>query len=426
MGEQFNENNPTVPSQDSTHNVQSRDVVGNKTDTAAVPSSTTSVVAIIKKIHAEIATLAEGGEIFGKSGPASIEIDDDATYALELYDVGDTVPTTSEIVQGNYQIDRIRDAVLTNIVASTPASEATGKIYCSEVFSAVAGWAIGDLVLVTFSGGSIVQDGVTTVLPNAYFYSRVTREEGIESKVDVIDGYHDVPAKDSTDDAQIRDVVGKKDDTAVGAVGTTKSLMAYLKGILTDTIAIQTLHNVPAKDATTDTQARDVIGKKDDTAQTTVGTTRSIIAYVKGLLNQVADVKGDTTTLLQKATKVITLGTGAVPVTETLFTVTGEVECYVVGYIDTAATSAGALTLEVGVAGSTAGLIAQTAVGALLIDLSWVDATPAVLVTEPSKKIIANGADIIHTIAGAAAQTGAVTYYCWWRALSSDGNLVVA
>lgn len=130
--------------------------------------------------------------------------------------------------------------------------------------------------------------------------------------------------------------------------------------------------------------------------------------------------------LLQKATKTITLSTAAVPVTETLFTVTGEVELYIVGYIDTAVTSAGALTLEVGVAGATAGLIAQTAVGALLIDLLWINATPAILISKPSEKIIANGADIIHTIATAAATAGTITYYVWWRSLSSDGNIAAA
>ena len=133
----------------------------------------------------------------------------------------------------------------------------------------------------------------------------------------------------------------------------------------------------------------------------------------------------DTTTLLQKATKAITLSTAAVPVTETLFTVTGEVECYVVGYIDTAVTGA-TLTLEVGIAGATTGIIAQTAVADLLIDLLWMDATPAILISKPSEKIIANGADIIHTIRTAAATAGAITYYCWWRPLSSDGNVVAA
>ena len=114
------------------------------------------------------------------------------------------------------------------------------------------------------------------------------------------------------------------------------------------------------------------------------------------------------------------------PVTETLFTVTGEVEVIIIGYIATAVTSGGALTLEVGVAGATAGLIAQTAVGALLIDLLWVNATPAVLVSKPAISIIANGADIAHVIRTAAATAGAIIYSCWWRKLSTDGNLVAA
>ena len=135
----------------------------------------------------------------------------------------------------------------------------------------------------------------------------------------------------------------------------------------------------------------------------------------------IASIRGD---LERLATKQITLGLGAVPVTEALFTVTGEVEVIVVGYIDVGVTGGGGLTLEVGVATATAGLIAQTAVGNLLIDLLWVDATPAVLVSKPSHKVIANGADIIHTIAGAAATAGQITYYCWWRPLSSDGAVV--
>lgn len=130
--------------------------------------------------------------------------------------------------------------------------------------------------------------------------------------------------------------------------------------------------------------------------------------------------------LLQKVTKSITLGTGAVPVTEALFTVTGEVELYIVGYIDAAVTSGGALTLEVGVPSATAGLIAQTAVGNLLINLLWIDATPGVLVSKPSEKIIANGGDISHIIKTATATAGAITYYCWWRPLSSDGDVIAA
>lgn len=149
-----------------------------------------------------------------------------------------------------------------------------------------------------------------------------------------------------------------------------------------------------------------------------------LVEHATGEFSRAVYLKGGLDTF-QNALKTITLGTGAVPVTETLFTVTGEVECYVVGYVDTTVTSGGALTLEVGISGATAGLIASTAVGNLSQDKLWIDATPAVLVSQPSTKIIANGADIAHIIKTAAATGGAITYYCWWRALSSDGNVSV-
>ena len=57
----------------------------------------------------------------------------------------------------------------------------------------------------------------------------------IPGTITTLDGLHDVPTKDAATDAQMRDVIGKKDDTAVGTVGTDKSVTAYTKGILTDT-----------------------------------------------------------------------------------------------------------------------------------------------------------------------------------------------
>ena len=124
--------------------------------------------------------------------------------------------------------------------------------------------------------------------------------EAISMAVDVIDGYHDVPAKDATTDSKIRDVVGKKDDTTVGAVGTNKSLIGYAKGILEDTgttipasiVVIDEYHDVPAADATLNAQINEVIGNKSDAAQTTVGTTRSLVSYLKGVLNQIVTLLG--------------------------------------------------------------------------------------------------------------------------------------
>ena len=128
------------------------------------------VIMVAYTKHYQFATSAE---LFDTSGPANVKIDDIGTYNMSIYDVGNIVPTAAEITAGNYQIDRLRAGVLTNIVASTPASKADGRIYAAETFDAVSGWAAGDLVLVTFSGGSIGVTGVTTVLPNKYFWTRI-------------------------------------------------------------------------------------------------------------------------------------------------------------------------------------------------------------------------------------------------------------
>jgi hypothetical protein len=77
----------------------------------------------------------------------------------------------------------------------------------------------------TFSGGdnaAVASDDIATVA----------------AAVAVIDGLHDVPTANAETDLYIRDVVGRKTDAAVGAVAANKSLMAYIKGILEDTLKL--------------------------------------------------------------------------------------------------------------------------------------------------------------------------------------------
>lgn len=111
--------------------------------------------------------------------------------------------------------------------------------------------------------------------------------------------------------------------------------------------------------------------------------------------------------------------------THTLFTVTGNVLVTVFAVCDT--NLAGAGTIEVGVAGNTAGLIAQIADATDLDDGDiWVDATPAVGVEAiPTTKVLNDGADIILTIGAADITAGVVDFYCMWRPLSADGNVTV-
>lgn len=133
------------------------------------------------------------------------------------------------------------------------------------------------------------------------------------------------------------------------------------------------------------------------------------------------------TSLGLTATKVITystLTTGAVGV-DTLFTITGNVAVRVFAVCSTLLTGANA-TLEVGVVGGTALILAQTTGTDIDAGEVWIDATPALIENLPAIKIVAEGADIIQTIATDTVDTGVLTYYCLWTPLSADGSVVAA
>jgi len=117
--------------------------------------------------------------------------------------------------------------------------------------------------------------------------------------------------------------------------------------------------------------------------------------------------------------------TGATGAT-TLFTVTGCVLARVFGVCGL--TLEGAATLEVGISGATAIILAQIANATdLATDEIYVDATPTTKVEAmPSGLIIGNGQDIIQTIGSTALTAGSLTYYCVWSPISIDGNVVAA
>lgn len=111
--------------------------------------------------------------------------------------------------------------------------------------------------------------------------------------------------------------------------------------------------------------------------------------------------------------------------TNTLFTVTGTVLVRLLAVCETTLTGAGA-TIEVGITGNTAKLIAQSTGTDLVANEIWHDASPdsgielsSVLV----ENILANGQDIILTIGTAGLDTGKIKFMCFWYPLSSDGNV---
>ncbi len=109
----------------------------------------------------------------------------------------------------------------------------------------------------------------------------------------------------------------------------------------------------------------------------------------------------------------------------TLFTVTGDVIANTFGVCsedlegDTA-------TIEVGITGNTAAIIAQTTATDINNGTIWVDTGPATVESLPTAKILTGGTDIIETVGTAAISNGTLTFYCAWRPLSSDANVVAA
>lgn len=125
-------------------------------------------------------------------------------------------------------------------------------------------------------------------------------------------------------------------------------------------------------------------------------------------------------------TKAITysaLTTGATGAT-TLFTVTGAVAVRIFGVVS-GVDLTGSGTLEVGIVGNTASLIAQTTGTALDVGEIWVDTGPATVEALPALQIL-SGTSIIQTIATDTITAGTITYYCLWFPISTDGNIVAA
>lgn len=122
-------------------------------------------------------------------------------------------------------------------------------------------------------------------------------------------------------------------------------------------------------------------------------------------------------------TKAITysaLTTGAVGAT-TLFTVTGVVAVRIFGVVS-GADLTGSGTLEVGISGNTAALIAQTTGTDLDVGEIWVDTVPATVEALPAIQIL-SGTNIIQTIATDTITAGTITYYCTWFPLTSSASL---
>lgn len=128
------------------------------------------------------------------------------------------------------------------------------------------------------------------------------------------------------------------------------------------------------------------------------------------------------------ATKTITYAAGTTGATgaTTLFTVTGCVGVRLFGVCSADLTSGGAATLEAGIAGNTAALLAQTTATGIDENEVWIDNAPATVEALPAIYVIGAGQDIIQTIGTTTVSGGTLTYFCLWNPISTDGEVVAA
>ena len=108
----------------------------------------------------------------------------------------------------------------------------------------------------------------------------------------------------------------------------------------------------------------------------------------------------------------------------TLFTVTGNVLMYLVPVCTTLLAGATA-TLEIGVATATAALVAQTTATDIDAGEGWFAATPTLAVANTAQYHVVSG-NVIQTAATANITAGVIDYYCFWKPLSADGNVIAA
>jgi len=114
---------------------------------------------------------------------------------------------------------------------------------------------------------------------------------------------------------------------------------------------------------------------------------------------------------------------GDIATADTIATCTGRVLLlHLSAYCSTTLVGASA-TIELGVAGNTAGLIAQTTAANLIATEFWNDATPTDVLTAAAivDKLVAS--NIILTTATAAVTAGVIEFSMLWLPMSVNGNL---
>lgn len=109
-----------------------------------------------------------------------------------------------------------------------------------------------------------------------------------------------------------------------------------------------------------------------------------------------------------------------------ILTVTGTVHLILIPVCDTDITSGGAITLILGIEGSTSAMIGSTDATTIDAGETWLSTTPDFYSAKTAviDCIISDGKDVGYTVGSNAGTGGAITFHCWWEPISSGATVV--
>lgn len=251
----------------------------------------------------------------------------------------------------------------------------------------------------TFSGGSgaaLASDDISTVASN-----------------------QTVAPADAGTNAQQRDVTGNKTDAAVLVVGTTKSIIAYVKGILTYLL-------VGTANGAANASAADVTGNKTDTAVYTIGTTNSLVALAKGILDSAPRTTKSGPVVMVNGNTIFTIAGGPIEL-EALWSecVTGnDATASTVQYqaVPTAGNAQTISAASASIANAAAGA-SVSLIGTALATAALYNANGPNLGMSPPGGIIAP-AGTLKVVIGVGSTTGTWRHYIRYRPLSAGVTVI--
>lgn len=335
-----------VPAADSTDNLQFSDVIGNKTDAAAAPSGTTSIVAGIKYIAAAVGA---GGQIVWDKSAASSFDEDGGRYS---FDVGVVDRDTGAVSSANINIasavvtlekSTAGGAFSTAGVTQPTAAKANGLVTVSADVTA-SEWAVGDSYKLTLTTVSATNSASTVeYMPAMVWVGQVTEDSDVKTTVDDIDtdlgepgdaasttgavhpklnairdalgivasgagGGYEADGAPSLYDRVTGDAdsienrlgnptgdtlstitakLGDNDDAATDPSAASGNVLSKLRGVGDNLDTAIDYVTIPTANSVNNDNVADAVGNKTDTAVGAAGTTTSLMAYQKHMVDAI-------------------------------------------------------------------------------------------------------------------------------------------